>query len=173
MIKELEIWKDIKDYEGLYQISSWGRVKSLPRNTTNGKILKQSFSSNGYLTINLCKNGKYNSSCVHILVGTHFIDNPENKPCINHLDGIKRNNYYRNLEWVTYSENMIHAVKTKLHKSNKGEMSGKNKLTKKQVLEIRAIPDWFGFSQRKIGNAYNISHTSIRYILNNKTWKHV
>lgn len=117
MIKEKEIWKDIIGYEGLYQISSWGNVKSLERKVNRGKyfrivkerVLKISLNSIGYCQIKLCKNGKQKVLRVHRLVAIHFIDNLDNKLEVNHIDGNKTNNYYKNLEWCTRSENTQHA----------------------------------------------------------------
>lgn len=117
-----EIWKDIEGYKDYYQISNLGRVKALKRRiiksnnyrNTKERILKINKSSNGYLTISLSMfcNGK--TFRIHRLISVAFIDNPENKPCINHIDGNKFNNTIENLEWCTYSENAIHAYKNGL-----------------------------------------------------------
>ena len=106
-----EIWKDIKEYEGLYQVSNLGRIKSLPRNGTVQvvKILNPCKDTYGYLRIKLSKNNKAKKYQVHRLVAQAFIPNPENKPQVNHLDGNKLNNYYKNLEWCTNGENQIHS----------------------------------------------------------------
>ena len=103
----MEIWKDIKGYEGLYQISNLGRVKSLPRQKTKGGILKQ-FSTE-YLVVSMVENGKIKKIKVHRLVAETFIPNPNNLPQVNHIDGNKFNNNMNNLEWVTSKENIIHA----------------------------------------------------------------
>ena len=112
-----EIWKDIKGYVGLYQVSNLGRFKSLPRNTKNQykykeRILKLSEDKDGYLLVNL--NGKTFRS--HVIVAQTFIKNDDNKPQINHIDGNKKNNNIDNLEWVTNRENIIHAYKNGLIK---------------------------------------------------------
>lgn len=98
-----EIWKDIKGYEGLYQVSNLGRVKSLG----NGKekIRKTNISSNGYLSLILVKNKKGKNFSVHRLVAEAFIDNPDNLPCVNHKDENKLNNCVDNLEWCTKQYN--------------------------------------------------------------------
>lgn len=99
---EEEIWKDIIDYEGLYQISNYGNVYSCISN----KILKPSCNTNGkYLGVILCKNGKKRRFQIHRLVATAFILNPYNYPIVNHKDGCDTNNYYTNLEWCTYEYN--------------------------------------------------------------------
>lgn len=113
----MEVWKDIEGYEGLYQVSNLGRVKSVTRETpfTNrwGQritrtrkefIMKPKKQYNGYLVICLRNNGgRYFS--IHRLVANAFIPNPENKPQIDHIDGNKENNCVDNLHWVTAAEN--------------------------------------------------------------------
>lgn len=120
---EEEIWKDIKDYEGLYQVSNLGNVRSLDRIITfkngtkqffKGKILKQKLDKNGYLRVTLTKNNHLSLKQVHRLVGIAFIPNPENKPTINHKKGIKTDNRVSQLEWATYQEQTQHAIKTGL-----------------------------------------------------------
>ena len=109
-----EIWKPIPKFEGRYEASNLGRVRSLTRRVNslhkngrvlNGRILRQS-KSTGYLTVFL---GGYCSRLVHRCVLSAFIENKENKPCVNHLDGDKTNNMVSNLQWVTYSENEKHS----------------------------------------------------------------
>lgn len=108
-----EIWKDVKDYEGLYQVSSIGRIKSLPRNGTINKerILKCTVDKDGYLKVNLSKNNIQRKIIVHRLVAMAFISNPYNYPQVNHIDGNKQNNEATNLEWVSNKENIQHAYK--------------------------------------------------------------
>lgn len=128
-----EIWRDVVGYEGLYQVSNIGRVKSLPRNGTikEERILKPRITKNGYLYVHL-RNGSISKYVkVHKMVAVAFIPNPENKPQINHINGIKTDNRVDNLEWNTASENMLHAIKLGLytmHRDNKGRIiSSKNK----------------------------------------------
>lgn len=117
-----EIWKPIKDYEGLYEISNLGRVKSLEKtiyfDTRNQhqkykgireykeRILKTKPNSCGYQQVTLCKNNKKSQKLVHIMLAEAFIPNLENKPQVNHIDGNKANNDLDNLEWVTNTENL-------------------------------------------------------------------
>ena len=108
-----EIWKDVKDYEGLYQVSNLGRVKRLEWKrfslgkwqTMKEKILKQTISTTGYWHISLNKNGSHNTYKVHRLVARAFIPNPDDLPCINHKDNNPLNNKVENLEWCTYKYN--------------------------------------------------------------------
>jgi len=103
-----EVWKDIKNFEGHYQISNLGRIKSIKSNL----IMKQNLKRNGYLNIKLCKNNKEYYLSVHRIVAENFINNPDNKPQVNHINKIKSDNRLENLEWVTISENMIHSSLT-------------------------------------------------------------
>lgn len=111
---ENEIWKSVKDYEGYYEVSNFGRVRSLDRavNCTHGsiaikkgKILKQTVQAKGYLCVNLAKNGKSKSVQIQRIVAMAFIDNPDNLPCVNHKDENPQNNHVDNLEWCTYEYN--------------------------------------------------------------------
>jgi len=115
-----EVWNDIKGYEGLYQVSDMGRVKSLERTITkkNGRnqsiqerILKPSTEHGGYLSVILYDtSGKRKTFKVHRLVCEAFHENPEDKPCVNHIDENKTNNAVSNLEWCTYKENNNHGT---------------------------------------------------------------
>ena len=106
-----EIWKDIKGYEGLYQVSNLGRVKS------KRKILSP--SKGEYLKVVLSKNGVEKVYTIHRLVAKAFIDNFENKPQVNHKDENKHNNVVDNLEWVTNKENMNYGTRNKRIIENK------------------------------------------------------
>lgn len=97
----MEIWKAIEGYEGLYEISNYGRVKSLKRK----RILKQCLTYKGYCCIGLYKNNKFKSFLVHRLVAMAFIQNPNKFPIINHKDENKANNHVDNLEWCTHKYN--------------------------------------------------------------------
>lgn len=114
-----EIWKDIKNYEGYYQVSNLGNVKSLSRKIGNkyykSKMLKKS-DNRGYLQVQLWKHSNMKWSLIHRLVAEAFIPNPEHKLQVNHIDGNKSNNEVSNLEWVSRSENQLHSyhvLKTK------------------------------------------------------------
>ena len=166
-----EVWKDIKGYEGIYRISDLGRIMSVnfgPKNHVNNsepKLLKLTKSSSGYLHVQLYKNGKPSTKLVHILVAEAFVENPQGKPEINHIDGNKFNNTPSNLEWVTKSENLKHAARTGLRiNPNKGKF-GKDNHCSKPVLQYdldgNFIKKWDSQTEaaKHIGtNPVNISH---------------
>jgi hypothetical protein len=121
-----EVWKDISEYEGIYQVSNIGNIKSLEREVSNNrfigvtnvlkeKYLKPGLSSNKYMTVILSDGTKRKTFLLHRLIADSFIENDENKPYINHKDGNKLNNNVSNLEWCTASENGKHAHKIGLN----------------------------------------------------------
>ena len=133
MENTVEIWKDIEGYEGLFQISSKGRVRSLDRldskgRSLKGKIRKQS-QDNGYCRIVLCDNGKIERYLVHRLVAQAFIPNPNNYPVVNHKDENPSNNCAENLEWctLTYNANYgtVNSRRSENHKGSLNPMFGK------------------------------------------------
>ena len=99
----IEIWKDIKGYEGIYQVSNLGRIKSLKY----GKevIMKLKPNTNGYIRVSITMHNKKKSIAVHRLVAETFIPNPDNKPCVDHINTIRTDNRVENLRWVTKKEN--------------------------------------------------------------------
>lgn len=123
----MEIFADLKGFEGLYKISTKGRVqtmgKGLSTNPSNcvRKIMKQRTSTNGYKRIKLCKEGRYYSKLVHRLVAETFLSNPKSKPQVNHRDGNKQNNCLENLEWCTASENVKHSFLIGIASNPKGK----------------------------------------------------
>lgn len=108
---EIEIFKDIKGYEGLYQVSNLGRVKSLNYHREGREEVLNTGECRGYLKVNLSKNGKVKTVKVHRLVATVFLDNPEGKPEINHIDENKENNRVDNLEWSWHKDNCNHGTR--------------------------------------------------------------
>ena len=105
-----EIWKDVVGFEGLYEVSNFGKVHSLRKNVPKEKMLTP-FNNDGYLRVTLRVNEKSHNMLVHRMVATAFIENPEGKECVNHIDGNKKNNCVSNLEWATKSENTRHAIR--------------------------------------------------------------
>ena len=186
--KDFEVWKDIIGYEGLYQVSNFGNVKSLDREVApnnrapycrKGKICKQSKSNLGYMTVGFTVNNVKVNKYVHRLVAETFITNWSNHPQVNHVDCDKTNNRMYNLEWCTNSENHIHATKNGLNKLHlhrvaySGEKNGRSLLTKEQVLEIKQKYIPYKYSAKKLSKEYNVSESCITHILNNTSWKKI
>lgn len=134
-----EVWKDIAGFEGLYKISSLGRVVSVARlGNRGGGVIKPTANHAGYLRVGLHKNNKRQMYRVHRLVAEAFLPNPDKKPQINHKNGVKADNRANNLEWVTVSENLRHSYnKLKRTKSTLGRFGAKNP-SSKPVAQIKS-----------------------------------
>lgn len=140
----MEFWKDIKGYEGLYQVSDTGRIKSLQRhrkNHTKTQIVKEKIKNTrkdpqGYLLLDLYKDNKPKTIRVHRLVAETFIPNPENKETVNHMDGDKENNDVENLEWASFKEqnNHIYEKKLKSDESIDKAIKAMNKASSKKTM---------------------------------------
>ncbi len=174
----IEKWKIIKGYPD-YMVSNIGRVKSLARivNYSNGSkhplkssILKHGYHIQGYPILILFNKKKRNTKVVHRLVAIAFIPNPEYKPCINHKNGIKTDNRAENLEWVTHSENTIHAYKNNLMNPNKGDDHFRSMVTSDEVLAIKQILRYAYIKRREIGSLYGVSRQAISDINSGKNW---
>jgi hypothetical protein len=166
-----EVWKDIKDFEGLYQVSNLGNVKRLKsKRVLSERLIGRSLDRYGYVKRTLSKDGKNYYFTEHRLVGLAFIENPEEKSTINHINGIKTDNRLENLEWNTNLENKQHAISIGLT-DLKGTKHPKCKLSEEQVLEIRKI----GFSQTRtsLSKKYGVCRNSILGIIMGKNWNHV
>jgi hypothetical protein len=166
-----EVWKDVKDFEGLYQVSNLGNVKRLvSKGVLNERAIGRILDRDGYLRRTLCKNSLCKQITEHRLVATAFIENHQNKATINHINGIKTDNRVENLEWNTNLENSQHAVSSGLT-DFKGTKHPRCKLTDQQVLEIREI----GFSQTRmsLSKKYGVSRANILGIIRGKFWKHI
>ena len=169
-----EEWRDVIGYEGLYQVSNYGRVKSFHNNGV--RTLNPSFADYpGYYVVNLTKNGKQQTQYVHILVAQAFIPNPENKSYVNHIDGDKLNNCLENLEWTTPTENSRHAWRNGLIKSRTGTKNLHSKLTPEQVRYIRFNykPHDENFSMVALARKFNVSKSTIYLVLARRTYKDV
>lgn len=164
----MEIWKDIQGYQGLYQISNLGNIKSFPRKYSikNERILKPAKTSKGYYFVYLYKNGKAKMYLLHRLIAESFIPNYNNKPCINHINGIKTDNRIENLEWATYSENTKHSYKIGLEKKSEKQKENCRKLGKslgKSILQYdldgNFIKEWI--SSAEAGRKLKINQSNI------------
>lgn len=105
----MEIFKPVPSYEGLYEVSNYGRIRTIKRQGTDSRIRSTTLDRTGYLRVALLKHGISKSYAVHRLVCMAFLDNPESKRTVNHIDGNKQNNILSNLEWMTHSENHKHS----------------------------------------------------------------
>jgi predicted XRE-type DNA-binding protein len=169
-----EIWKDIKGYEGVYQVSNLGNIKSINYNHTGVSKNLIGGIITGYHAVNLYGNG-YRKFKVHRIVALHFIPNPENKPMINHINNIRTDNRVENLEWCTHQENMDHAVKMNLIKpfTSKGEKSWNSFLTNDIVLKIRQVYSEGKLNQREIAKLFNIKYKHVNKIVRRHIWQHI
>lgn len=176
-----EIWKDIESYEGLYQISNFGRVRSLDvwlRNSLNGtkrlkkgKLVSLTDNGRGYKIASLSNLGRKNHY-IHRLVAKHFIDNKNKHNEVNHLDGDKSNNNYYNLEWCSKSENCAHASKIGLIKKL-GEKPNAIKVINTesyQIFEcIKSCSDFYGIKYSCMKDFLNRKSINIK----NKVYKNL
>jgi hypothetical protein len=142
----MEEWRDIEGWEGLYQVSNMGRVKSFCKGKE--RLLSQIINRNGYCAVHLKQGGRLYYATIHRLVAKSFIQNPDKKEEVNHIDGIKTNNRVENLEWVNRSENLIHAYKINLRKHKICRWVGFVNIFKKdgsfitQVFSCKAAAKW-------------------------------
>lgn len=121
-----EIWKPVSGYEGLYEVSNTGEVRRIPGfRCRKYRVLSKKITKDGYYETALCKDGKFKFIRTHRIVASTFCENYFNKPEVNHIDGNKLNNSADNLEWVTSSENQLHAYKTGLQKVSGGAILNK------------------------------------------------
>jgi predicted XRE-type DNA-binding protein len=173
----IEEFLPIPGYEGLYEASDLGKLKSLYRETLskNGKrmIFPEKITSpkphtSGYVRFNLTKNNIRTTFSAHVIVATLFIENPHNYPIVNHKDGIKWNNGKTNLEWGTSSMNNQHAIDTGLMPILVGEFGRNAKLKDSEVFDIRFHWKNRSYSQTELGTMYNVDQSTISKIVNNK-----
>lgn len=166
-ITEVEIWLPVVGYEGYYEISNTGKVRSLDRivkcrNVTalkKGKICNFFVRSSEYLSVSLCKDGKAKQYTLHRLLGIHFIPNPDNKPFINHINGIKTDNRLENLEWSTPKENIQHAWNNKLCTYKKSHYDS----VRKEVInnDTGEIYDSIIMAARKLKTSHSTAHRCV------------
>lgn len=173
----MEEWKDIQGYEGLYQCSSFGNIRSLDRYVyektgkkqfRKGKIIIPRLNKNGYMQLALNKDGKRKMVYIHIITAKTFLNNPNNYETVNHIDGNKNNNKSNNLEWCSFSDNNKHAY-TKLHR--KKSTAGGSPIGVYVIdTELKQMRFYNSITDTHLN--MGLSHTQInRYIHSNKKWK--
>lgn len=175
----MEVWKSVKGYEWLYEVSNLGRVKGLEKVRVIGNggirvypetIFKSCRNTKGYCVVILRDYGYNKTFSVHRLVAEHFIDNPNSLRQVNHKNGVKSDNRVENLEWCTYQENNAHAKRTGLLRSE-GELNYMSKLNSTQVLKIRSLKGIK--SIKELSAEYSVTKESIYNIWKFGTWKHI
>lgn len=184
--QEKEIWKPIKNYEGLYSISNKGRVRrdmmmhptyKYQRRVFKPIILKTPCTEAGYQVFNLSKHcygkRKMVTTYVHRVVAEAFIDNPLNKKEVNHIDCNTKNNNSSNLEWCTRKENMEHCSKMGRVWKPEGEESNSNKLNNYKVIKIREIYELGIYGSKTLAKLFDVTDMNIRDIIKRKSWKHI
>lgn len=179
MENQEEIWKDITGYEGYYQVSNLGRVKSLSRELnikkgvrkTKERIIANSNNGNGYFVCSLSKGMKRKSILTHRLVAMAFIDNKENFNEVNHKDGNKNNNSSYNLEWCNRQYNINHSWDNKLTNCI-GEGHHNSILNNNIVTEMRNKYSGGNYSYKKLSDEYGVNMFTIRNVIKRYTWNH-
>ena len=167
----LEFWRPVVGYEGLYEVSSLGRIRGLKKtnNRLPGRILKPALNSRGYQQISFFKEGKLKTYILHRVVACAFLgEQPTPIHQVNHKNSLRDDNCVENLEWVTPSENMLHAFRDGF-KSNKADKAPSAKLNWDQVEEIRRL-HIEGHKGRAIAKVFNVTESCISNIVNNKQW---
>lgn len=177
----VEVWKDVKGYEGLYQVSSLGRIKSFEKCVNRGKchrgwkehLLAFGIDGSGYFRTNLANLGKNRTVKVHRIVAETFLDNPDNLPQVNHKDGDKQNNHVDNLEWCDASHNIRHAFEHGLNRKPKGELNPAAKLSQSDVNFIREnyTPRHPEFGTVALGKRFGVHRKTISRITTGQYWK--
>lgn len=176
-----EVWKEIEGYEGLYEVSDKGNVRSKDRTIIynngkkvfyKGKEKSQITDKYGYSYVSLYKGQKHKQGVIHRLVANAFIPKVKEKNHINHIDGIKSNNHAENLEWCTPKENSLHAIEKGLLKDVVGVNHYKAKLDEDDVREIRRRTKE-GETYQSLANDFGVAKSTIGFIVRRKTWKHI
>ena len=165
----MERWRRIKDYEN-YLVSNQGRVFH-PKSDQFVKLRKN--TKDGYLYVDLCRNGDVKIFAVDRLVALAFIGTTKKKVSVIHNDADKTNNLVSNLKWNTQKENIRYALDIGLTKSKIDTKNGMAKLTEEQVLEIRRIFATGEYTQRALGKIFDVSERNISHIVNRKRWSHI
>lgn len=177
-----EIWKSVVGYEGYYEVSNTGSVRSIDRivktkkaksgtSFLKGVYLKPSVIK-GYPMVVFSVGNKRVGKKIHRLVAEAFIPNPKNKPQVNHKNGQKEDNSVENLEWCTSLENIRHSFEKGLNSGKKGEKHPLSKLKKEDVINIRLLHK-HGVLSTMLSEYYNVHQKTIRNIVNKETWTHI
>jgi hypothetical protein len=167
-----EEWEDVDEYEGLYQVSSLGRVKSFQRYPIVGRILKPAHNRDGYLQVVLSRNRRHRTMLVHRLVAEAFLPRSPGQDEVNHKNGIKDDNRKSNLEWATHRQNCRHADEI-LGTMPHGEANGSATLTRRQVRQIRRLDANGKHSHRELAEVFGVDRSTVSKIVRRDAWKHI
>lgn len=180
-----EIWLPISGYEGFYEVSNFGNVRSIRRQTRcvskagleftkpqGGGNLKHVKHNAGYLSVVLSAKGNRSGKLIHRLVADAFVENISDLPWVNHKDANKHNNQSSNLEWCTASENYQHASLLGLFPTLRGTQRPSAKLNDEKVHIIKKMM-LIGFTNIKLAEIFNVSTAPISYIRSGKAWTHI
>lgn len=173
----MEIWRDVIGFEGIYQVSNYGKIRSLDRVDARGrkryaKEIALSFSGDGYGRVGLHKNKKRYKFLVHRLVAQCFLESIEGKDEVNHIDGIKSNNHVTNLEWCNRHDNIRHSFDNNLVRRERGENLYNAKLSAEKVIEARKMYAQ-GVPLSHIAKIYEVNEKTITLAIKKKSWTHV
>lgn len=171
-----EVWKPIPGYDGLYEVSNHGRIRSYKRGGTKvsdrPRLLNPSRHPHGYPTLTLSHNNIPDKRLIHRLVAKLFIgDSPTDKPFVCHKDDNPENNHIDNLYWGSQKDNKRDQERN--GNTAKGERCGRSKLSKEDVLDIRNANNLGCFTQQELADAFMTTQTNIYKIANRKSWKHL
>jgi hypothetical protein len=174
MNENAEIWKDVVGFEGYYVVSNMGRIMRVKgwRNHAAGRIRKPSVTRCGYLSATLSKDGKQTTKSIHQWVADAFLEPRPDGHEINHINGDKSDNRAENLQWVTHAQNAKYNYDELGRVVVRGSKIGISKLHEDDIPKIRALHGQ-GLSNRKIGDMFGVSNTTIWFIIHGTEWTHV
>lgn len=169
--KDEEVFVPIRDFEDLYAVSNYGRIK----NIKTEKILKGRNNGHGYLSVTLGSGDRKKRDYIHRIVAKHFIDIPENlqkykRLDVNHIDSNKQNNFYKNLEWCTRSQNIAHAFRTNPDRNVSGFDKWQSKLSIGEVESIKFVKEHTGYTNEKLGQMFGVDAATISRIMHGKAY---
>lgn len=169
---QLETWRPVIGYEGRYEVSDLGRVRSLDYYRKGITVVMRTSRKKWYPTVSLFKDNIERSYSVHSLVAEAFLGPRPDKWEVNHKDGVKNNNALENLEYVTSQRNKIHAIEMGLKKVQRGKDASRVKLTENQVREIRRLVNG-GMMQKEVAPLFGIHKSNVSAIMCGVSWSHL